>query len=604
MTRHLLPVALACLSALAAAPAAAAPAAAAPRASAAVPDAATRALHALFARQWEDSARRHPEWATWRGDHRFDDRLGDASPEAERAAYEQERRFLAEARAIPRARLSPQDRTSLDLFVEARERALSSEPFEGWRSLRIDALGGVQSDFAGLLRVMPMRDAADAARVVARMGQLPRRLEQEIAAMRRGIALGWVPAKPVLERALRQIDAQLAADDAASPYLEPWRRLPPALPAAEREALAVAGREAVARDVLPALRRLRAFVADELLPQAPADGALSRYPGGAAVYAMQVRQQTTTELPAAEIHRIGLRELARIRAEMDALVRSSGFDGDFAAFVRHLNTDPTFFVDGPDALLARYQAIAKRFDAEMPKLFATLPRAAYGVRAMPAHLGPDAAEFYEGPARDGSRPGWFNANVLGWRETPTWGMPTLVAHEAVPGHHLQSARSIELEDLPEFRRNGWGYTAYVEGWALYAETLMREIGAYDDPYSLFGHLQWQAFRAARLVVDTGIHAQGWSRQQAVDFMVERTGVERAFVESEVDRYTSNPGQALAYMVGKLKFDALRAKARAALGARFDLRRFHDAVLAQGELPLATLERVVDDWIAAQARRTR
>ncbi|MBZ8139871.1 DUF885 domain-containing protein [Rubrivivax gelatinosus] len=564
--------------------------------------AATRALHTLLERQWEDSARRYPEWATWRGDHRFDDRLAEVSPEAERANTAQEQRWLAEARRIPRARLAATDRVSLDLFVEQRQRHLAALPFEGWRSLRIEALGGVQSEFSSLLRMMPMSGRADAAKVLARMAALPRRIDQEIALMRRGLALGWVPARPVLERALAQIDAQLPADPGASPFFEPWRRLPPTLPEAERSALQAEGREAIERQVLPAMRRLRAFVADDYLPRAPAEGSLAHYPDGQRVYEMLVRERTTTTLGAREIHEIGLRELTQIRAEMDQVIRGTGFDGDFAAFVHYLNTDPRFFLASSDALLERYQAIAKRFDAEMPKLFAELPRAAYGVRGMPAHMGADAAEFYEGGAADGSRPGWFNANLVGWRQQPSWGMATLVAHEAVPGHHLQGGRALELKALPAFRREGGDYTAYVEGWALYAETLMREVGAYDDPYSLFGHLQWQAFRAARLVVDTGIHSQGWTREQAIAFMVERTGVERVFVAAEVDRYTSDPGQALAYMIGRLKIDELRARAEKRLGPKFDLRRFHNALIDNGELPLSTLDTLINEWIAAESRR--
>jgi uncharacterized protein (DUF885 family) len=316
------------------------------------------------------------------------------------------------------------------------------------------------------------------------------------------------------------------------------------------------------------------------------------------VYELLVRHQTTTDLSAAQIHAIGQRELARLRAEMEAVMQRTGFKGDFAQFIHHLNTDPKFFHAGPDALLAGYRDIAKRIDAEVPRLFAELPRAPYGVRAMPDFAGPDAAENYNGPARDGSSAGYFNANTVGWRTRPTWRMATLTAHEAVPGHHLQIARATELKALPQFRRGG-GYTAFVEGWAVYAETLGREIGIYDDPYSLFGHLQWQAFRAARLVVDTGIHRLGWTRQQAIDFMVERTGFERGFVTSEVDRYTSSPGQALGYMIGKLKIDELRDRAKARLGPRFDLRRFHNAVIDQGALPLDILEKVIDEWIATQ-----
>ena len=272
------------------------------------------------------------------------------------------------------------------------------------------------------------------------------------------------------------------------------------------------------------------------------------------------------------------------------------FDGDFAAFVRHMNTDPKFFHTSPEALLAGYRDIAKRIDPELPKLFAELPRVPYGVRAMPPHMSSDRAEYYMPPALDGSRPGWFAANAQAYQKRPIWGMEALVAHEAVPGHHLQTARAMELGELPKFRRSAW-YTVYGEGWALYAETLGFDLGLYKDPYSRFGHLQWQAFRAARLVVDTGIHALGWSRQQAIDFMVEQTGVEVATVTSEVDRYISLPGQALAYMIGQVKIIELRDRAKAALDDRFDIRRFHMVVLDQGAVPLAVLERAVDAWIA-------
>jgi uncharacterized protein (DUF885 family) len=362
-----------------------------------------------------------------------------------------------------------------------------------------------------------------------------------------------------------------------------------------------AGRESIARNVVPSMRKLRDFIVSDKRPRAPADGALRNYPGGARVYDALVASRTTTTLSAQQVHDIGLRELAAIRAEMESVMRDLKFAGGFAQFIEYLNTDPKFFYALPEALLAGYRDIAKRIDAELPRLFAELPRAPYGVRAMPAHRGPDAAEYYDGPALDGTRPGYFNANTVGYRTRPMWRMATLTAHEAVPGHHLQIARATELGSLPRFRRQG-GYNAYVEGWAVYAETLGREVGLYADPYALFGHLQWRAFRAARLVVDTGIHSLGWSRQQAIDFMVERTGMDRGFVTAEVDRYVSDPGQALGYMIGALKIRELRERAKAALGERFDLRRFHNAVIDNGALPLDVLERLMAQWVEAERSR--
>jgi uncharacterized protein (DUF885 family) len=313
---------------------------------------------------------------------------------------------------------------------------------------------------------------------------------------------------------------------------------------------------------------------------------------------MLVKSSTTTTLSPAQIHAIGLREMERLRGEIRQVMQRMGWTGDFASFVRHLNTDPKYFHTSPEALLTGYRDIGKRLDAEMPKLFAELPRAPWGVRPMPAHMGPDAAESYDSPGLDGARAGWFNANTVGWRTRPIWGMETLVAHEAVPGHHLQVARAIELRGLPRFRRAS-GYTAYSEGWALYAETLGFELGLYKEAPSHFGHLQWQMVRAVRLVVDTGLHQLGWTRQQAIDLMLAETGEDRGQVESEIDRYLSWPGQALGYMVGQLKIIELRDRARAALGDRFDIRRFHNVVLDQGALPLTVLEQQVDVWIAAE-----
>lgn len=564
------------------------------------PDAqATQALHTLFDTQWQALAQRFPEFATYRGDYRYNDRLSDASPEAVAAFDRQTRDWLAQAQAIPRERLSPTDSVSLDMFIGARRREVALQAFPGYRSLSLGALGGVQTQVAQLLQVAPVNNVLQVEQLLARLAAYPQRMDQEIANLRRGMALGYVSSKDVLERVLAQIDAQTAPAIEAGPFWGPFKRLPADMPAEQRTRLQAAGRASIAQNVLPSLQKLRTFVATEYLPKAPANGALGNYPDGARLYDEVVRQQTTTNLTAAEVHAIGQRELQRLRGEMEAVMRETKFDGDFAAFVKYLNSDPKFFHKSPEALLAGYRDIAKRIDAELPRLFVELPRAPYGVRSMPAHLGPDNAEYYDGPARDGSRAGYFNANTLGWQKKPIWGMATLVAHEAVPGHHLQIARNTELGALPEFRRGSFGYTAFVEGWALYAETLGNEIGLYDDPYSRYGHLQWQAFRAARLVVDTGIHALGWSRQQAIDFMTERTGVDRGFVTSEVDRYTSNAGQALAYMIGELKILELRERAKTQLGAKYDLRKFNNAVIDNGALPLDTLERLMDGWIAAQ-----
>ena len=572
---------------------------------AADPDAAaTKALQALFDRSWQASAERWPEWSTFRGDLRFNDRLGDVSPAAEARDRARTREELAQAQAIAARDLSPTDRVSRELFIGGRERQLALEAFEGYRLMGIGSMFGTQNSLSGLLRMVPMSRVEHAEQLLKRLAAVPQRMDDDIDRLRRGMTLGFVPPRPVLERALAEIDAQLPTDAKPAleegPFFAPFKRLGRDISDADRARLQAAGRAAVQAQVLPAMKKLRAFVADEYMARAPAQGALLHYPNGAKLYDELVRQQTTTDLTAAQVHAIGLREMARLRGEMEAVMRQVKFDGDFAAFIKSLNTDPRFFHKDAESLLAGYRDITKRLDAEMPRLFVELPRIPYGVRAMPEQAGADRAEFYDGPAADGSRAGFFNANALGFSKRPTWAMASLAAHEAVPGHHLQIARALELRNLPEFRRSGFGYTAFTEGWALYAETLGRDIGLYADPYSLFGHLQWQALRAARLVVDTGIHAKGWTRSQAIDYMVEQTGMDSGFLSSEVDRYTSNPGQALAYMVGQMKIIELRDRASARLGPKFDIRKFHNAVIDNGALPLTTLDKLIDEWITQQA----
>lgn len=566
-------------------------------ASPASPEAA--ALHALFDAAWEARLERRPEFATTLGDHRRGDRLSDASPQAEAAEYADLHRWLRQARAIDPTRLGPVDRVSLEVFVAELRAELRFEPMVGFRRMTLAAQSGFHQDLADLLLATPVETFAQVEQLLARLAAYPRRVDQEIALLREGMALGWVPARPVLQRVLASIDAQLGAAGDASPFFQPFTRLGRDIPEPQRQALRERGRQAVALQVLPAQQRLRHFVAGDYLARAPASGGLLRYPGGAEAYAAAVAQQTTTTLSPAQIHAIGQREVTRLRQEIATVMAELGWTGDFAAFATHMNTDPRYLPRGPEALLASYRDIAKRLDAALPRLFARLPRTPYGVRAMPAHAGPEAAEYYDAPPLDGSAPGWFNVNVLAWRTRPTWGQETLTAHEAVPGHHLQAATAIELGELPAFRRTAW-IGAYGEGWALYAETLGAELGLYQDPASRYGHLQSLLFRAARLVVDTGLHHLGWGRAEAIDHMVATTGDDRGTVESEVDRYLSWPGQALGYMVGKLRLDALRDRARAALGQRFDIRRFHGVLLGHGAVPLDVLERLVDDWIAAEA----
>ncbi|WP_395688138.1 DUF885 domain-containing protein [Caenimonas koreensis] len=561
----------------------------------------TAALHALFDRHWEAIAKRYPEWASARGDLRYNDQLTDASIEAMEAQDRQTAAWLAEAKAIRADRLSEQDRVSLRMFISEQQRYLEGKAFPGYRCMTIGALGGTQTELADLATNAPFSTRLQGEQLIARMRASPKWMDQSIACLRRSMSLGWVASKDIVARAVAQIDTQINGDVEAGPYFAPFKRAHKGIAAADQAALRTQARTVIESDVLPAMRKLRAFIVDEYGPRAPASGAMLNYPDGVKVYEMQVRSSTTTRLTAAQIHAVGLREMAAIRAEMASVMRQVKFEGSFEQFITYLNNDPKFFHKSPEALLDGYRALAKRIEPELPRLFAELPRAPYGVRAMPDHQGPDAAEYYDGPALDGTKPGWFNANTLGWRTRPTWRMATLTAHEAVPGHHLQIARAVELKALPAFRRSS-GYVAFQEGWGVYAETLGRGIGLYDDPYDLFGHLQWRALRAARLVVDTGMHSMGWSRQQAIDYMVAQTGMDKGFLTSEVDRYVSWPGQALGYMIGALKIEELRDKAKLQLGTKFDLRRFHNAVIDQGALPLDVLEDVIGEWVEAERVR--
>ncbi len=558
-------------------------------------------LLALFEASWQDRMRRSPEWATFNGDDRYGDRLADVSAAQQSANFALLREELAKARSIDRSALGAKDRTSLDMFIQGNLNQLAYEPLIGFRRLSLGAISGFHLSFASLLQASPTRTTAQVEQILSRMEAYPRRVDQEIENLREGLAVGWVTSRPVLDRVITTLDSQLAAKEEASPFFEPFRRLGNEIPKGAQDALRIRALAAIQKYVLPAQRRLHDFVAGEYAAKSPPAGNLLFYPGGAEAYTVAARVQTTTDLTPQQIHEIGLREVTRLRSEIERVMREMNWKGDFQSFAQHLNTDPQYIPSSPEALLATYRDIGKRIDAELPKLFAELPRAPYGVRAMPAAVGPDAAENYTRPPLDGTRPGWFNANTLGFKTRPTWSHETLTAHEAVPGHHLQVARAIELGDLPQFRRSAF-YVAFGEGWATYAETLGFELGLYRDPASQFGHYQGQIWRAARLVVDTGLHHLGWDRERAINYLVEQTGKERSFMSSEVDRYTSQPGQALGYMIGQLKIIELRDRARAALGQRFDIRRFHMAVLDQGAVPLSVLETQIEAWIATEGSR--
>ena len=554
---------------------------------------ATR-FRALLDSEWQWQMEQHPERATGVGDHRYDDRLTDASPEAALRREQHERELLKALKHIDVDVLTGEDRISFDFALQRAQLAVDWQQYPAMKTRVISAKGGVQLGLPSMMQDFPVRTELDGRHALARLKAMPQRIAQDIAWLREGKRLGWVTFKASLSQVPEQIDKLLAKPLTETPLLAPFTHLPADIPADRRTALQDEAATLLQTRVAPAFLELRKVVVDELLPASPEDGAMSAYPDGAAVYKLFVREQTTLPLDAKAVHDIGLAEMARIHEQIDGVMKQVGFTGTYAQFVEQLH-DPKYYYTNADELLAGYRDIAKRIDPQLTKLFMTLPRTPYGIRPIPAYEGANTVEYYSPGAADASTPGWFNANAVALAQRPKWDMVDLFLHEGVPGHHLQISRAHELVQLPMFRRTAL-VNAYVEGWALYAESLGNELGLYDDPYVRYGYLRAQAWRAGRLVVDTGIHALGWTRAQAIDYLVDSGGLAREDATAEVDRYIVWPGQALGYKLGELKIRELREKARAALGDRFDLRTFNQEVIDHGALPLPVLERVIDDWL--------
>jgi uncharacterized protein (DUF885 family) len=547
--------------------------------------------------------REYPEAATWFGYPGQDHRWTDVSlPAIDRRNRELENpaRVLA---SIDRARLKPADQVHHDLFKRGVDEALEGRRFRS-ELMPLSQMEGVQQSVAQLLTMMPATSVKEYENVVARLRGVPTLVDQTIALMTAGLDAGLTPPRITLRDVPQQVRNQIVDDPRASPMLAAFERFPEAVGGDERDRLGKAAVDAFAGGVAPAYRRLLAFLENDYIPRTRETIAASDLPDGAAYYAYKVRQATTTGLTPRRIHDIGLAEVKRIRAEMDEVVASTGFEGSFADFVDFLRTDPRFFFERPEDLLVAYRDICKRADPVLPRLFGTLPRLPYGVVPVPPYAEKSqTTAYYEPGSPAAGRPGNFFANTYDLKARPKWEMEALSLHEAVPGHHLQIALAQEMPDMPEFRKNSF-YTAYVEGWGLYAESLGGEMGFYKDPYSRFGQLTYEIWRAIRLVVDTGMHALGWSRQQAIDFFIANAGKAEHDIVVEIDRYIVWPGQALAYKIGELKIKELRALAASALGERFDVRAFHDQVLGSGAVPLDVLEARIRAWISAGAAPSR
>lgn len=574
------------------------PAAASPGTTAA--DEATRRLQALFDAHWQRELAEDPTLATYLGDPRHRDRWENLRPEAIEAAYAAERADLDALGRIDPSTLSAADALNYELFRRELEERIAGQRFKP-ELLPLTPLRGVQLS-AQILEFMRFEQVQDYEAWLARLQGFGVLVDQTIALMRRGAAEGRVLPRVVMQRVVPQIAAQRVARAQDSAFYAPFRSYPDAIAADVRTQLDLAAQSAVMDVVIPAFERLQKFLESEYLPACPENRfGLQAQPDGEAHYAWRVRRHTGTDLTPEQIHALGLREVERLQREIAALARAQGH-ADARSYLAALRANPRYRYSTPEALLDAYRAIAKRIDPELPRLFATLPRTPYGVRAIPREAAPSApAAYYYPPAADGSRAGFFYANTDRPETRNGWEMEALTAHETVPGHHLQLALANELGEQPAFRRHGLELTAFVEGWGLYAESLGSELGLYTDPAARFGKLSFELWRAARLVVDTGLHAKGWSRRKARTYLGDALPRSADEIAVEVDRYIAMPGQALAYKIGELKFQELRARARERLGSRFDVRAFHDQVLGQGALPLEIVEENLENWLRMQAQ---
>ncbi|MBI3949003.1 MAG: DUF885 domain-containing protein [Acidobacteria bacterium] len=559
------------------------------------PDDPAAQLHKLFKEGWEYTLRENPTFASSLGDRRYNDRWPDVSLAAIERRHEHNKEVLQKLASINYNALSDADKLNYNLFRKNYETEVEGHQYRMYL-LPITHQEGIQTanELADSLRFTTVKDYED---WIARMRAFPTYMDQTIGLMREGIRVGMVHPKVIMERVPAQIAAQIVDDPAASLFFKPFNHFPDEMSQADRNRLTAQAKQAVAELVIPSYRQFQTFSVNEYLPATYERVGVSQMPKGKEMYAFLARLFTTTELPPEQIQQTGQQEVKRIRAEMDKIIKQVQFKGTFEEFLHFLRTDPQFYYTNPQDLLQAYRALCKRIDPTLVKIFGKLPRMPYGVEPIPDTIAPDTTTaYYRQPAADGSRAGTYFVNLYKPEVRPKYEMEALSIHEAVPGHHLQIALAMELGELPEFRRYT-GYTAFVEGWGLYSESLGEELGLYEDPYSKFGQLTYEMWRAVRLVVDTGMHYFGWTRQQAIDFFKANAAKTELDIVNEIDRYIATPGQALAYKIGELKIEELRARASRELGDRFDIRAFHDVALGSGAVPLDVLEANINAWLA-------
>lgn len=559
------------------------------------------AVEQLSAEYWEYLMRASPQWATQSGDHRFDDLLGDTGPKSIAMQQAKEQELLSKARSIT-GDVSAADQISLALLIEELERNLEAGQL-GFATFDVHQMYGPQAmlpDF--MTRQHPMKTKADVENLIARYRAVPAYLQGHIDNLREGLGKGRVAPRVVVDRVIGQLDrllAKVALEKSA--FGKAVERIPNTLDPAVKAELRATILEETQKSVLAGFESYRRFLVDEYQAKARTTVGLGDMPGGKAAYAHLVRRHTTTAMTPDEIHQVGLDELARIEAKIAALAKERGFDGDVPTFLKSLRAERAQYADSREALLKSFRSALDRADKALPSAFGRLPKLPYKVEPLDASRERDApAAYYQPGAPDDGRAGVFAANLYRFEERPLFNSDVLAFHEAVPGHHLQIALAQELDDIPQFRSESYN-TAFVEGWALYSERLSDELGLYHDLESRVGYLGFAAWRASRLVVDTGLHAKGWTRQEAIDFLAAHTTLGKIDVENEIDRYIAMPGQALAYMIGCLHILSLREHVRASLGDAFSLPAFHDAVLGEGALPLSVLDAQVTAKLGVPAR---
>ncbi len=555
----------------------------------------TRELHQIFEDEWEFRLQEDPLFATSVGVHDFNDRLPEVNEAAQQRRARFQEKLLARIDGIDRDRLSREDQINLDIFRIQLDSRIASFRYRS-HLIPILADSGFHTSFARLPENVPLGTVRDYENYISRMQAFPLYMGEHIELMREGLRTGFTQPQVILKGYEGSIQAHIVEDPTASVFYAPFQNFPTAVPEDQQERLRESGKRAIRESIVPAYREFLHFMVDEYRPGARTNLGASELRNGREYYAYLIRHFTTLDLTSNQVHEIGLKEVARIRKEMDEVIREVEFEGDFDAFLQFLRTDPRFYPETPEQLLKEASYIAKKMDGKLPALFKTLPRLPYTVEPVPESIAPKyTAGRYVGAPIGSTRPGYYWVNTHALESRTLYTLEALTLHEAVPGHHLQNALRRELTGLPDFRRFS-SFNAFGEGWGLYSERLGLEAGFYTDPYSNFGRLTYEMWRACRLVVDTGLHAMGWTRQQTMDYLASNTALSLHEIRTETDRYISWPGQALAYKLGELKIRELREKAEKALGERFDVREFHDAVLLNGSIPLSVLEDQIELFI--------